>query len=154
MESKRLNADLVRTVAEVRATNRSAFVEQKNLLREPDATFVSSYENASLTLTCQVESQPANDRVVWYYHELDTDGRMRNRVIISSTPTTTISTSPDTAKLTVVYSSLTLTNLTSNHSGYYSCSSSALLVDSLNRTQALDVNATYFLLVQCKCVGG
>jgi hypothetical protein len=144
--------------AEIKAVNRTAYIDQKNVLKEQRAVFVSSYENSSLTLTCQVESNPTNDNVMWYYYELSADGHMRNQVVLSSSSTASTWTSShrsgddshsDNAPASF-YSHLLLSNLTSNHSGYYSCAISSFLVDSLNRTQALHVNSTYFLLVQCK----
>lgn len=126
--------------------NRTAYIDQKNL-RDPKAVFVSSYENSSLTLTCEVESNPLNDNVIWFYYELSNEGLVRNQVMLSSRISTLSRVINETKRL--FYSQLTLANLTSNHSGYYACSLNAVLKDSLNHTHALNANATYFLLVQC-----
>lgn len=134
---------------EVKATNRTSFIEQKNLLRDVRAHLVSSYENSSLTLTCQIESNPVNEQVTWFYYELSgSDGNhaiIRNQIVL---PPSYIWTSRG-ADGSSFFSHLVLSNLTSNHSGYYSCAISSTLIDSLNRTQQVNSNATYFLLVQC-----
>lgn len=115
-------------------------------LRESQAVFVSTYENSTLTLSCEIDSNPLNENVIWYYYELNKQNQVKNKVMLSSWISTITRVINETKKY--YYSQLNLINVTSNHSGYYTCAVSSILHDGLNQTHALNANATYFLLVQ------
>jgi hypothetical protein len=130
------------------------YIESQSL-RQPNALFVNTYENTSITLTCEIESSRMNENVVWHYFQLDKDANVVNKFQLSNFDGRTNSvngikrlSSIDRQKR--FYSHLNLYNVTLNNSGYYSCSINTVLKDDLNQTLFVKANATYYLQVQCK----
>lgn len=139
------------------AVNRSQnwFAESQSL-RQRNALFLNTYENSSLSLTCEIESSRASENVVWHFFQVDQDGAVVNRFQLSNGGDNAASRSPNVnsnRRLSSIqkrfYSHLNLFNVTMNNSGYYSCSINSVLKDDLNQTVIVKANATYFLQVQC-----
>lgn len=109
---------------------------------------MSSSENASVTLTCEIEANPLVDSGHWYYYQIGKDSQIINKVMLSNWISNTNVVLNKTEKR--FYTQLTLNNVTLNHSGYYACAINFILSDNLNQTLAVNSNATYFLQVKCK----
>lgn len=99
-------------------------------------------------LSCEIKSNPMIENVVWHYYQLNKQNQVVNKVMLSNWISSINTVLNETEKR--YYSQLNLNNLTSNHTGFYSCSINFLLIDNLNQTQVINSNATYFLQVQCK----
>jgi hypothetical protein len=143
----------------VGAINKSQnwYIESQSL-RQHDALFVNTYENTSITLTCEIESSRMNENVVWHYFQLDKDATVVNKFQLSNFDGRANSVSGAAGAKRVsnldkqkrFYSHLNLYNVTMNNSGYYVCSINTVLKDDLNQTLFVKANATYYLQVQCK----
>lgn len=113
------------------------------------AVHTTAVENASVILSCEIQSNPLVDTVTWYYYQVDGKGRIVNKVAQSNWITSINVILNETEKR--YYSQLYLNGVSANQTGYYACSINFHLVDQLNKTKQIDSNATYFLQVQCKC---
>ena len=111
---------------------------------------MTSFENTSLSLQCEIKSYPQVDSVVWYFYQVNKTypHQVIHRVRLSSWISSIKTVLNETEKR--YYSQLNLNNLTADHTGYYSCCIQAPLTDQLNQTKLFNVNQTYFLQVKCK----
>lgn len=130
-------------------------MNKSNILRRmkvKDAVYLTSFENSSVSLQCEIKSYPViTDNVVWYFYQLNESNNQQiiiNKIRLSDWTSSIKTILNQTEKR--YYSELTLSNLTSNHAGYYSCSFQSILIDDLNHTKHLDINSTYFLQIKCK----
>ena len=135
--------------AQILPTNKTGLnnPESQNL-RQPGVAYLSTYENASVTLTCEIDSNPSIDNVIWFYYQISKDNQIVNKVMLSNWVNTVSTVLNENVKRR--YSQLILNNATLNHTGYYACSINFILNDDLSHAVSINSNATYFLQVQCK----
>lgn len=131
------------------AANKTSNYYESSRVTQGAAVHATAVENASVILSCEIQSNPLVDTVQWYYYQMDRQGRIVNKVAQSNWITSINVILNETEKR--YYSQLYLNHVSANQTGYYACSINFHLVDQLNKTKQIDSNATYFLQVQCKC---
>ena len=129
------------------AANRTQSYElESRNLRQLGAIFISSHENASVTLACEIDSNPLVENGHWYFYQISKESKVVNKVMLSNWISNMNVILNKTEKR--YYTQLTLNNLTLNHSGYYQCAINFVLSDNLNQTFFVNSSATYFLQVK------
>ena len=117
-------------------------------LKLKDSVYLMSNENASTTLQCEIKSYPQIDNLVWYFYQVNTTSHLIQKIRLSNWISSIKTVLNQTEKR--YYSQLNLNNLTSENTGYYSCSIDQTFTDDLNQTNRFNLNSTYFLQVKCK----
>lgn len=116
-------------------------------LRHSNAIFINTFENSSLALMCEIDSNPLVDQVEWYFYRIGKNNQI-NQVRIKNGINGITRSINETRKL--YFSQLNIVNVNYNQSGYYSCVIRTKIHDDLGRKSNIVTNSTYFLQVQCK----
>lgn len=133
--------------AKIGSFNQTQSYAESFNLRHSNAIFINTFENSSLALMCEIDSNPLVDQVEWYFYRIGKSGRIsqvriRNGINGISRPIN------QTRKL--FFSQLNIVNVNHNQSGYYSCVIRTKFHDDLGRKLNIVTNSTYYLQVQCK----
>lgn len=115
-------------------------------LKLKDSIYLTSNENSSVTLQCELKSNPLIDNVIWYFYQVNKSLQVIHKVRLSNWISSIKTILNETEKR--YYSQLNLNNLTSDNTGYYSCSIQTELSDDLSQTKHVNLNSTYFLQVK------
>lgn len=117
-------------------------------LKLKEAVYLTAHENTSTSLQCEIKSYPLMDNLVWYFYQVNSSSHLIQKIRLSSWSSSIKTVLNQTEKR--YYSQLNLNNLTSENTGYYSCSIDHTLTDDLNQTNRFNINSTYFLQIKCK----
>ena len=122
---------------------------EQRKLKVKDSIYLTSLEKTSLSLQCEIKSYPQMDSAIWYFYQVNKTypHQVIHKVRLSNSISSIKTILNETEKR--YYSQLNLTNLTADHTGYYSCSINSPLIDQLNQSRLFNVNSTYFLQVKC-----
>lgn len=108
-------------------------------LRQLDAIYISARENDTITLGCELNSNPSIDRIVWNYYELSSHNQLLNRQIIRGNSTQRI------VKNHTQMSMMTLSNVSFNNTGYYICFVKSKLKDNFGNIRLIEQEQSYYL---------
>ncbi|CAF0713218.1 unnamed protein product [Brachionus calyciflorus] len=115
-------------------------------LRISNSNYINTFQNSSLTLMCEIDSNPLVDKVDWFFFQLNKKNQIINKIQIKNGINGINRNLNETHKLHI--SQLNLLNVDYNQSGYYTCLIHTNLKDDLAQTTTVFSNSTYFLQVQ------
>ena len=124
---------------------------------ESEVIYLKAREGSSIEMACEIESNPLVDNMNWVYtsrpYLLDSNSSS------SSNSTQQFQSLEKRIKHVAShvhnerikhYTQIGLSNVSHEHTGFYTCQVAYHLHDSLNRTRSGIKNVTYFLQVHCK----
>ncbi len=124
--------------------NRTTSTAESQNLRQPNAIYINSVENSTISLGCRLDATE-RQKVAWFYYQLNRNGQIVNRRQLSDQMT-----SSGRMQIQKSKSELRLESLREANSGYYACGISFRLVDELKNERFIVQNVTYYVQVQCK----
>jgi hypothetical protein len=118
-------------------------------LRKPNMVYLSTFENKTVTLTCQIDANPRIYNINWYYYQVNKENKVINKVSLNLLMKN-LTTSNINSQQNVYYTHISLSSVASSNTGYYACEINYILNDNLNQTFIGIADATYYLQVQCE----